>query len=367
MQDKNIIGSTTERLHSLDFFRGLTMFLLIGSGTGLYELMQNSGNAGVSWLGWQFEHPEWIGIHFWDFVEPFFMFIVGVAIPFSVLKRQEKGATWNNLLRHAVTRALLLFFLGIAYYSVGAGKPLFRLWNVLTQLSFTYMLAFLLMKKPIKIQVLVSIGLLIITELLYRFWPVEGFNHAFVPGQNFGSWVDLKLMGTVQKEHWVAFNAVPTAAFTIWGVIAGLLLRSERTASQKIKLFLIAGAIGIIAGLLLSFVTPFIKKIGTSSIILETGGWCFVFMAFSFWLVDLKKIHRVPEFFWIVGMNPLFIYLFGQVGGGTFLSHIAKPFSTGIFFWAGPVTVAVMNALLTWLFLWYICYFMYRKRVFIKI
>jgi predicted acyltransferase len=363
----NSFSSESERLHSLDFFRGLTMFLLIGSGTKIYELMQNSGNSGVSWLGWQFEHPEWIGIHFWDFVEPFFMFIVGVAIPFSVMKRLENGATWKNLYGHAAKRALLLFFLGIAYYSVGAGKPVFRLWNVLTQLSFTYLLAFLLMNRPVKIQIIVSLGLLLITELLYRFWPVEGFNHPFTPGQNFGTWVDIKLMGTIQKEHWVAFNAVPTAAYSIWGVLTGLLLRSDRKASQKIRMMLLAGATGIMAGLLLSAFTPFIKKTGTSSIILETGGWCFVFMAFSYWLVDLKKIRILPEFFWIVGMNPLFIYLFGQVGGGSFLAHIAKPFSTGLFFWTGEGFIAVVNALVTWFFLWYICYFMYRKKVFIKI
>lgn len=295
------------------------------------------------------------------------MFIVGVAIPFSVMNRLAKGETWKKLYSHAIKRALLLFFLGIAYYSVGAGKPVFKLWNVLTQLSFTYLLAFLLMKKPVKIQIIVSLGLLLLTELLYRFWPVKGFNQPFVLDHNFGSWVDLKLMGFTERGHWVAFNAVPTAAFTIWGVLAGLLIRSDRTNNQKIRILLIAGAIGIIAGLALSTVTPFIKKIGTSSIILETGGWCLVLMAFSFWLVDVRKIQKIPLFFAIVGMNPLFIYLFGQVGGGNFLSHIAKPFANGLFFWSGEAVIAYVNALLTWFLLWYICYFLYRNKTFIKI
>lgn len=367
MAESNSSTATGNRLLSLDFFRGLTMFLLIGSGSRLYDLMMESDNHAVSWLGWQFEHPEWIGIHFWDFVEPFFMFIVGVAIPFSVANRLAKGDSWKKLYTHAVKRALLLFFLGIAYYSVGAGKPIFRLWNVLTQLGFTYLLAFLLMRKKVTVQLIISFGLLLLTEMLYRFWPVEGFNHAFIQGQNFGSWVDLKLMGVIQKEGWVAFNAVPTAAFTIWGVLTGQLLQSNRTSQDKIKRMLIASAIGIAAGLLLITVTPFIKKIGTSSIILETGGWCLVVMAFSYWLVDIKKIQKVPLFFAIVGMNPLFIYLFGQVGGGTFLSHIAKPFSYGLFFWSGELTIAYVNALLTWFLLWYICYFLYKNKIFIKI
>jgi len=362
---ENISSNTTvNRLLSLDFFRGLTMFLLISP---IYELMQESGSSVVSWFGWQFEHPEWIGIHFYDFIEPFFLFIVGVAIPFSVMKRIEKGETWKKLYSHAVKRALLLFFLGIAYYSVSAGKPVFKLWNVLTQLSFTYLLAFLLMRKPVKVQIIISLGLLLLTEMLYRFWPVEGFNQAFVPGQNFGSWVDMKLMGFTEKSHWVAFNAVPTAAYTIWGVLTGLLLRSERTNNQKIKILLIAGTIGIVAGLGLSAVTPFIKKIATSSIVLETGGWTLVFMAFSYWLVDIRKIQKFPMFFGIVGMNPLFIYLFNQVGGSSFLAKIAKPFTYGLFFWSGETCIALMNGLLTWFFLWYICYFLYKKKVFIKI
>lgn len=365
--EENKFSQTSQRLQSLDFFRGLTMFLLIGSGTQLYDLMMNSENGMVSWLGNQFEHPEWIGIHFWDFVEPFFMFIVGVAIPFSVMKRVERGDSWKKLYLHAGQRAAVLFFLGIAYYSVGAGKPVWKLWNVLTQLAFTYMLAFLLMRSKYKVQIIVSLGLLVLTELLYRLWPVEGFNHAFVPGQNFGSWVDMKLMGRVEKTHWVAFNAVPTAAFTIWGVMAGQILRSDRTNKRKLKILLIAGVIGIVAGLAWSAVTPFIKKIGTSSIILETGGWCLVTMAFAYWLVDIKKIQKIPLFFGIVGMNPLFIYLFGQVGGGSFLAHIAKPFSYGLFFWTGPVFVIYFNAFLTWFFLWYICYFLYKNKIFIKI
>jgi predicted acyltransferase len=367
MSESKTFQLVPNRLLSLDFFRGLTMFLLVGSGSHLYDLMQNSPNSVVSWLGFQCEHPDWIGIKFWDFIEPFFMFIVGVAIPFSVMKRLERGDPWKKVFTHALQRSLILFFLGIAYYSVSAGKPVFRIWNVLTQLAFTYMLAFLLMRKPAKIQIIVSLGLLLITELLYRFWPVEGFNHAFVADQNFGSWVDLKLMGIMERGHWVAFNAVPTAAFTIWGVLTGLLLRSERTNNQKLKILIIAGAIGIIAGLALSTITPFIKKIGTSSIILETGGWCLIFMALSYWLIDVRKIQKVPLFFAIVGVNPLFIYLFNQVGGGSFLSHIAKPFAYGLFFWSGQTTIAYVTALLTWFLLWYICYFLYKNKICIKI
>jgi len=359
--------SPLTRLLSLDFFRGLTMFILIGKSTNLYDLMQESSIPFLSAIGFQFEHHPWNGLTFWDLVEPFFMFIVGVAIPFSVMKRLDMGDSWKKVFLHALQRSVTLFFLGIIYYSISAGQPVFKLWNVLTQLGFTYFVAFLLVRKPIKVQVMASFGLLILTEVLYRLWPLEGFNQAFVPGQNFGTWVDLQLMGMVEKGHWVAFNAVPTAAFTIWGVVAGLILRSERSETQKLKVLLLAGAVGVVAGLALNPITPIIKRIATSSYVFETGGICFIALALSYWVVDMRKIQKVPKFFAIVGMNSLFIYLFDQVRGAAFLAHIAKPFTYGLFFWTGPSGLAYANALATWFLLWYICFWLYQKKILIKI
>lgn len=365
MSEKQIPPVTSQRLFSLDFFRGFTMFMLIGSG--LYELMRNADHAVISEIGWQFEHRYWHGLTLWDFVEPFFMFIVGVAIPFSVMNRLENGDSWNTVFRHVLQRSVILFFLGILIYSVSSGKPIWRLWNVLTQLSVTYMLAFLLMRKSITLQLSISFFLLLLSESFYRFWSVEGFNQPFVADHNFGSWLDLKLMGELESDHWVAFNVVPTAALTIWGVLAGLILRSSRTHLHKIRILLTWGAIGVFAGFALGFITPMIKRIGTSSIILETGGWSLIVLAFSYWLIDVKKIRKVPAFFAVVGMNSLFIYLFEQTGGASFLARIVKPFAYTCFFWLGETGVNYGVAVFTWFLLWYICYWLYKRKIFIKI
>ncbi|WEK20991.1 MAG: DUF5009 domain-containing protein [Candidatus Pedobacter colombiensis] len=365
MSEKEMPKATAQRLFSLDFFRGFTMFMLVGSG--LYELMRNADHSIVSEIGWQFEHRYWHGLTLWDFVEPFFMFIVGVAIPFSVMNRLEKGDSWNKVFRHVLQRSIILFFLGILIYSVSSGKPVWRLWNVLTQLSVTYVFAFLLMRKSITLQLLISLFLLLLSESLYRSWPVEGFNQPFVADHNFGSWLDLKLMGELESDHWVAFNVVPTAALTIWGVVAGLILRSNRTHRHKIRILLTAGAICVSAGFALGFFTPMIKRIGTSSIILETGGWSIIMLAFSYWLVDVMKIRKVPAFFAVVGMNSLFIYLFEQTGGASFLARIVKPFAYTCFFWLGETGVNYGTAVFTWFLLWYICYWLYKRKIFIKI
>lgn len=354
------------RLLSIDFFRGLTMFILIGSSTGLYKIMRSSPHPVIAAIGDQFEHAPWSGMHFWDLVEPFFMFIVGVAIPFSVMKRLERGDSWKSIARHAVQRSVILFLLGIAYYSVSAGRPVFKLWNILTQLSFTYLIAFLLIRKPIRVQLAWSFALIIAYELLFRLWAVTGFNQPFVADHNFGSWFDMTLMGRLDSDHWVSSNFISMAAFTIWGGVAGLIMRGERPAPRKVGILILSGVAGVILGFALMPFTPFIKRTGTSSFVLEAGGWCFLVLALSYWLIDMRKWKKVPVFFAIVGMNPLFIYLFEQVGGASFLAHLAKPFVHAAFFWMPPF-LPVATSLATWALLWYLCYWLYKHHILIKI
>ena len=93
------------RIVSVDFFRGFTMFLLMGESTELYSHINSIQGSGIMhFLGNQLSHHEWNGLHFWDLIQPFFMFIVGVAIPFAVANRKKKGDTDRQILIHALTR-----------------------------------------------------------------------------------------------------------------------------------------------------------------------------------------------------------------------------------------------------------------------
>ena len=354
----------SKRLLSLDFFRGVTMFFLIGP---LYEVMRESESGLLASIGWQFEHRYWHGLTLYDFIEPFFMFIVGVAIPFSIGRRMEKGESRNKIFNHVLQRSAILFLLGIFIYSVDAGKPVFRLWSVLTQLSFAYLVTVLMLRTAIKWQVAVSFFFLLVTFLLYNLWTVPGFDQPYTPDHNFGSWFDLATMGLLEGDHWVAFNFLPTAAFTIWGGIAGTILRQDSDYRRKIRIFLLVGAVGVAAGFLLDPFIPMIKRIATPSVVLETGGWCFIALAFSYWLVDIRQIRKVPFFFAVVGMNPLFIYMFSQLGGTSLVSSIVKPVAYGLFFWSNETVIVYAAGLLTWLFLWYMCYWLYRHKIFFKI
>ena len=356
------------RLLSLDFFRGVTMFLLVGEATELYSLLNSPALQGtlLGAIGTQFDHHPWNGLRFWDLVQPFFMFIVGVAMPFSFGRRWDHGEPWGRTLGHALRRSALLFLFGWGLYCIGPGRITFQLWNVLTQLSFTYLVAFLLMRQPARIQIPFTFALLILSELLFRFWPVAGFNQPFTPDRNFGSWVDLLLMGILSKGHWVAFNAVPTTAHTMWGVLAGQLLKSSRSAGHKIKVLMIAGLIGVVVGYAMDPFTPIIKRICTSSFVIVSGGWCLLALAFSYWLIDVKKIRGWILFFNVVGLNSLFIYMFTNTGGGHWFSRIAAPFVEGLFGWAGDLQAKIATSIVVWAMLWYLCYWLYKKRIFFK-
>lgn len=357
------------RLASLDFFRGLTMFMLIGEATGLYALFRSPALNGtfLGGIGWQLEHHPWNGLHCWDLVQPFFMFIVGVAMPFSIGKRWEHGDGWEKTFHHALVRSALLLFFGWALYCIGPGHLTFELWNVLAQLSFTYLVAFLMMRKSARVQLVFTFGLLIATELLYRLWPVAGFNQPFVPDHGFGAWVDMAIMGKLSDGHWAAFNAVPTTAHTMWGVLAGQVLKSSRVPWQKIRVLAIGGTIGVVAGYSLNPLTPIIKRICTSSFVIVSGGWCLLALAFSYWLIDVKGWKKWSVFFSIVGMNPLLIYLFTETGGAGWFHAIAKPFTMGLFAWAGQLNAEIVTSLVVWAMLWSLCFWLYKKRIFIRI
>lgn len=357
------------RLISLDFFRGFTMFLLIAEWTVLFDTMVQPGLEGslIYSIGEQLHHHPWNGFRFWDLIQPFFMFIVGVAIPFSVSKRTLDGDSYNAIRRHAIKRSLILFVLGWALYCISPGYITFNFQNVLAQLGVTYIIAFFLMRHTWKTQFIVSICILVIVEIIYRTFPFAGFNHPFTPDQNFGAWFDLMMGGDLSGGHWVSFNAFPTAAHTIWGVIVGQFLMSDRTSSKKLKTLLIVGFIGILVGYGLDSITPIIKRISTSSFVIYSGGWTILTFALSYWIIDIKKKQKLAGFLIIVGMNPLFIYLFSHVGGADLIHTIINPFSMALFSWMGTTAAAIITGFLVWVCLWYITYWMYKRKIFIRI
>jgi len=362
----NSINLTKEqdRIFSIDFFRGFTMFMLIGGLGGLFSKLDSANNGPVvNFIQQQLSHVPWEGLRFWDLIQPFFMFIVGVAMPFSLSRRWQRGDSWKKTFYHVLTRCFFLLAIGWAISS-SATKSNFN--NVMAQLSVTYLIAFLLMRKQIKWQLLVSFALIIVSDMLYRFWPVEGFNQPFIAGHNFGSWTDMILTGSLEHGNWVPFNAIPTSAHTIWGVVVGMVLMKEWSPRKKILTLMITGTVGVLIGYALNPFIPIIKHICTSSFIIVSGGWCLIGMAVSYWLIDILKFRKVPMFFAAFGMNPLFIYLMGS-SFRNFFRGLVDPFIYRIFSWTNEVFLTVLSTLTVAVMLWYVCYFLYMYRIFIKL
>ena len=360
-----------ERVLSIDFFRGITMFLLIGESTRMYRHLRGISDSGIiNSIATQLTHHEWHGLYFWDLIQPFFMTIVGVAIPFAVAARQRKGDSDRSILQHAIKRSFILLLLGWSVYCISPGKIVWRFQDVLAQLSVTYLIAFLIMKKSTRFQISFTLIILLLIDLAYRFFPVEGFNQPWIPYKNLGAWFNQLVEGTNETSIWATLNFVSTTAHTVWGVLVGKLLISKKSSNDKIKILCVAGIICLFIGFGLDWlnITPIIKKVATASFVFASGGWTLLAIAFSYWLIDVKKLF-VDEslFFRIVGMNCIAIYLFFETGGANLLYKIFTPFPTSLLGWAGASTVGIATSLLVWAAQWGMCYWLYKNKIFIKI
>ena len=363
------IPATSNRLVSLDFMRGFIMVLLALESTGLYENLEkiNQSPAFHAFIIQFFHHP-WNGLRFWDLIQPGFMFIAGTAMAFSLERQRERGASWNKSFRKVLQRSALLFFWGVLDYAVKRdGSLSFELWDVLTQLAFTTLAAFLIFRWRYLSQILVCVFLLVLTEVLYRYTNVPGFDQPFTDQHNFGNYMDLILMNKINAGGWVAINCIPTAVHTIAGAMVGkILLRTKR-----VRLIVIWGIITLFAGYLLDWmhITPIIKRIATSSFTLGSLGWCLLGIAFLYWWIDMKNHKKKLAFVTIVGMNSLFIYLFFEIVGHRWFNEYVGHISNGLMEMIS--TPENLKLIITPLFIfsleWYMCYFLYKHKVFIKL
>lgn len=361
----------SQRLLSLDVYRGLIMFLLIGEGAAFYHALHEIENPTVHAIARQFHHVDWRGLRLWDLVQPGFMFIVGVAMALSIHKRLERGDSWGTTFRHILIRCAILFVLGVGLHCVYAGELVFELWNVLTQLSFTILVAFLLFQFPWQVQLSVSLALILATDLAYRSVHVPPFDQTFGPSANFGTYVDTLLMGKTNSGHWVALNAVPTAAHTIWGVLCGQLLYGPQRPTRKVLILLGSGVALIVLGHTMDLVgiAPIVKRICTSSFVIAAGGWCIATLAVFYWIYDIRNVRFGTWFLVVVGMNPILIYMITELLAWGWLNprvgiFVGSPLqAVGV----SATLAALISAAVTWALLWALCAWLYQRRIFIRI
>jgi len=367
------IAAKGVRLASLDFYRGLIMVLLMLESTGLYEhvLRMSTPGSFLHSLSIQFTHYPWHGLHFWDLIQPGFMFIAGVAMAFSLYKQTANGVPWKKQFSKALKRSGWLFFWGVLDYAVRGDHLSFELWDVLTQLSFTLLVAFLIFRWKTGYQLLFSVGLLVLTEILYRYTHVPGFDQPFTDQHNFGNYIDVILMNKINPGGWVAINCIPTAAHTIWGAVVGKwLLTLPDSKSKLIRIFTFA-AVTLILGFGLDWagITPIIKRIATSSFTLASGGLCLLGLGILFWWIDLLHHKKFLKFFLIVGMNSIFIYVFFEIVVSRWLGDYLDVIVNGVI---SPIGfshnfINIVASLVIFAVEWSLCYWLYKKKIFFKV
>lgn len=395
----------SQRLLSLDVYRGLIMASLAFSGFGLAATASNHLREDPDSVLWQcvrysFDHVEWVGCAYWDLIQPSFMFMVGAAMAFSYVKRKQQGQSYQRMLGHAVWRSIVLILLGIFLISSGKTSTEWSLMNVLTQIGLGYTFLFLLWDRSWKTQAAVAAMILVGTWVAYLLYPYSGIdlsrgapevgvskawadrNLADVPpawhkNANVGHVVDLWLLNLVPQHKpfryngggYQTINFIPSLATMLFGLMCGELLRSARPASSKLWILLLAGVIGLAAGQALnqSGICPLVKRIWTPSWVLFSTGWCCLILAGLYSVCDVLEYRKWAFPLVVVGVNSIAIYCMGMLLRRwtieTWKTHLGQEYFQG---W-GPANQPALEAIVVGLSFWLVCLWMYRQKIFVRI
>jgi predicted acyltransferase len=343
---------TDERYLALDAFRGFVMLMLVSGGFGLHALAQNPSFERVaSW----FEHVAWEGAVFWDLIQPAFLFMVGAAMPFALAKRVQPAS-------HVFARSLRLVLLSQILMCVSANRLHFQLINVLSQMAFTYLFCYLILRLDFRKQVAAAGLLLAFHTALFFLFP--GPDGAFSKTDNIGAVIDRWWLGRTYSGYYVTISFISSIVSTLFGAWAANLIRSERPKMEKLKILWVAMVASFAGGLLLALWIPNVKRLWTASFTLHSTGWVLAMLIGFYWLIDVQG-HRKWTFpLIVVGMNSIFIYSLTQVLQGG-ISRSLGVF-TGRFEWIG-VMAPVAQATATLLVMWYLCYWLYQRKIFFKL
>jgi len=368
-----------------------------GGATALAGLAESGDSVAsllLQVLSQQLDHVQWRGCTFWDLIQPSFMFLVGVAMPFSYAHRRGRGDSWPRLFGHALLRSLVLVMLAVFLASEGSRHTNFIFPNVLGQIGLGYTFVFLLLGRRPVVQLAAAVAILVGYWLLFALYPLPGPDF---PYEQYGAF-DLQLRMPGFFAHWnknanaaaafdrwflnrfphspdhpfefnaggyATLNFVPSIATMLFGVLAGELLRSNRDRRAKAWILLIAGAACWVLGQVLdAYVCPSVKRIWTPSWVVASTAWTCWMLAAFYAVIDVAGCRRWSFPLVVVGMNSIAIYLMSQLMKPFVHASLRTHFGWDLF--AGPYGPFI-QALCTLLVFWLICLWLYRQKILIKI
>jgi heparan-alpha-glucosaminide N-acetyltransferase len=331
-----------------------------------------------------------------DLIQPSFSFMVGVALPFSIASRAARGQSGVRMTLHAFWRALMLVLLGVFLRSTGSARTNWTFEDTLTQIGLGYGVLFLLGFRPVRDQ-WIALGLILIgywaAFALYpappdfdyaKFgvpadWPhlMSGFPSHWNKNSNLAWAFDGWFLNLFPRAKPFEFNSggyatlsfIPTLGTMILGLIAGGVIRSERPTAVKLKWLVAAGIIGLATGALSGAlgICPVVKRIWTPSWTLFSGGWCFLLLAGFYMVIDVAGFKR-PAFLWIViGVNSIAAYCIAHLFDSFIFKNLKTHFGEDAFKLFGDAYEPFVHGTAVLLVLWLMLYWMYRKRLFLRI
>lgn len=364
---------------AIDAYRGLVMLLMMAEVLRLSQVSRAfPGNWFWSFLAFNQTHVAWAGSSLHDMIQPSFSFLVGVALPYSLASRMAKGATAGKLFLHALWRSLLLVALGVFLRSMHSSQTYFTFEDTLSQIGLGYPFLFLLGFKPRKWQWTAFAGVLFGYWLAWALYPVHGAGFAahWSKTDNFGNAFDDWFLNLFPREKTFVFNSggyltlsfIPTLGTMILGLIAGEWLR-ESGPSIPLKKFFMAGFAGILLGAALHYagVCPIVKRIWTPSWTLYSGGICFLFLAGFCWVIEVKGYQGWAFPLVVVGMNSIAAYLIAHLFEDFCFSSLRINLGPDFFNFLGRGVQPLLEGGAVLLIYWMMLYWMYRRKVFLRI
>ena len=363
------------RLQSLDAFRGITIAGMI--------LVNNPGSW--SHVYSPLLHAEWHGWTPTDLIFPFFLFIVGVAMVFSLERRLVDASNRRAVYLKILRRTLIIFALGVllkVYPTFNLAT--IRIPGVLARIAVVYFFAAIItLNTDIKGQAMWMIGLLLIYWGLMKLVPVPGYGAGDLSADgNLAAYLDRTLMrGHIWKENWDPegiLSTMPAIATTLSGVLVGHLIRSNQERSHIAGWMFVSGWGAILVGLIWSIWFPINKNIWTSSYVVFTSGAALQFLGVCYWLIDVKGIKKWAYPALVYGMNAIAVFVLSglvvrtlmhikvQEGEST-INMITWSYRHLFASWAGPLNGSLFYAIANILFWFGIMAILYHRRIFIKI
>lgn len=381
---ENVATPPPARLTSLDAFRGAVMLLMASGGLGLAEVARrNPDSALLRFLGEQTDHAAWRGCTVWDLIQPAFMFMVGVALPWSIANRRARGATFPSMLGHALLRAVLLVLLGVFLASAWSKQTDWNFVNVLAQIGLGYPFLFLVAFTSVRTQWIVAGVILVATWLAFVLYqPATGSGPPaelgpWTKGANFAAAVDVHLLNafprtaafTHNSGGYQTLNFIPSLATMIFGLLAGNLLRGTHCLRRKVGSLVVAGIGLIVLGTALDVLglCPIVKRIWTPSFALYSTGWVAITLAAFVAVIDWRGWKRWTFPLLVAGLNPIALYFMWQLMSSSIRGSIKTHFGQRVFEIFGTGFTPLAERLAVVIVLWLILWWMYRRRIFLKI